>query len=295
MFGYIFPDKPELKVKEFELFRAYYCGLCETIGHNYGQVARLVLNYDIAFLGLFLSAFKSEGETIKLKRCGAHPLNKRAVVLESPALKYASDINIILSYYKLKDDYHDGKAVKAFVPMGLLYGSFRKAEAKNSGIASVIKKRLHELDDIENKKCASVDMAAEPFARLTEEIFAYPPYCGDKDTEKKLRWFGYNIGKWIYVLDAFDDLDDDIKNKNFNPLIYQFCYNNEKVSDFKDRIKENINFTLNFTLSEVGRVFKLLDIKKDREILENIIYGGMYNKTLQILNKRRSGKDEKSL
>lgn len=295
MFGYIFPDKPELKVREFELFKAYYCGLCKTIGSNYGQTFRFALNYDSAFLGLLLSSFKSRGESIRLERCAAHPLNKRPVVAESPILQYASDINVILTYYKFKDDFKDGKPLRSIAPMALFYNGFRKARDRNPEKAGIIKQRLDELQETEKVGCQSVDAAAEPFARLMEEIFAYYPYSGDKDTDKKLRWFGYNIGKWIYILDAFDDVEDDIKNENFNPLLSQFCYNNEKESDFKDRIRENIKFTLTYTLSEVGKAFELMDIKKNREIIENIIYGGMYNKTLQILDKRSCVKNEKPL
>ena len=90
-------------------------------------------------------------------------------------------------------------------------------------------------------------------------------------------------------------MDNDIKKKNYNPILSQFCYNNEKVDDFKKRVKENVNFTLTYTLSEVGKALELLELKKNLSIIENIVYGGMYNKTLQILNKRSCEQNEKSL
>jgi hypothetical protein len=143
--------------------------------------------------------------------------------------------------------------------------------------------RLDELSSIEKQCCRSMDMAAEPFAKLTEELFAYKPLCSDDDTERKFRWFGYNIGKWIYLLDAYNDIDDDVKDKNYNPLLIQFEYDNGDINKFKEGIKDNVSFTLTYTLSEVGRMFELMDIKKNKSILENIIYGGMYKKTLRIL------------
>lgn len=295
MFGYIFPDKPELKVKEYELFKAYYCGLCKAIGKGCAQEARFALNYDSAFLGMFLSSFKDSPEVMRFEKCIASPFIKKPVIKDSPVLEYAADINVILAYYKLQDDFNDEKSVKSLSLMGVFNRAFRKAVKRNQVKAQKIKKLLDELSVIEKAGCKSLDQAAEPFAKLTEEIFAYQPYCDNENSEKLLRWFGYNIGKWIYIIDGYDDIDKDLKNKNFNPIINQFCYNNEEITEFKNRIKDNVNFTLTYTLSQAGKAFELLEIKKNAEILENIIYGGMYNKTLQILNKRSCKKNEESL
>lgn len=283
MFGYIFPDKPEMKVKEFELFKAYYCGLCKSIGSCCGQAARFALNYDSAFLGLFLSSFYDRGETIKFEKCAAHPFIKRPVIKDSEILKYAADMNVLLAYYKLRDDFKDEKSIKALGLMGVFHSSFKKSSYREKGREAVIMARLNELSQIEKNGCKSIDEAAEPFAKLTEEVFAYGPLCENEDRGRLIRWFGYNIGKWIYMLDAYDDLEKDIKNKNFNPLLQQFCYNNEKALEFKNRIRQNVLFTLTYTLSEASKAFELMDIKKNREIIENILYGGMYNKTLKIL------------
>ncbi|HBM80083.1 MAG: DUF5685 family protein [Clostridiales bacterium] len=297
MFGYIFPDKGELKVKEYELFKAYYCGLCKCIGRECGQAARLALNYDSAFLGMFLSSFREEREDIKFQNCAVHPFLKKPVIGESKAIKYASNIDIILTYRKLTDDLRDGHPVRSSVPMALFYSAYKKSSKAVPVKAKIIKEKLDELSVIEKQRCDSIDKAAEPFARLTEEIFAYPPLCEDKKREKSLHWFGYNIGKWIYIIDAYDDLEDDVKRKNYNPLLIQFCYNynNEKIHDFKERIKGNVKFTLEHTLGQIGNAFDLMDIKKNKSIIENIIFGGMYKKTLQILEKRGCFKHEKSI
>lgn len=295
MFGYIFPDKPELKVKEYELFKAYYCGLCKAIGGNCGQVARFALNYDSSFLGMLLSSFKSSGETIRFEKCPASPFVKKPVVKQSEVLKYAADMNVLLAYHKLQDDFKDEKSVKSLMLMGIFNSAFRRSSKRNIEKEKKIRQRLDELAEIEKSGCRSVDEAAEPFARLTEELFLYEPLCDLEKNKRLLKWFGYNIGKWIYIIDAYDDVEKDIKNKNYNPILNQFCYNNEKVPEFRDRIRENIGFTLTYSLSEVGKAFELLDIKKNKDILENIIYGGMHNKTLQILNKRSCERNEKPL
>jgi hypothetical protein len=295
MFGYVVPDKPEMKIKEFELFKAYYCGLCKSIGESCGQIARFALNYDCSFLGMLLSSFRDCPEVIKMENCIESPFRKKHIIRESEILDYAADINIMLAYYKLDDDFRDDKSVKSAAFMGMLGTAFKKAIARNPAKGKIIKERLNELSKIESSDCSSIDEAAEPFAKLTEEIFVYEPICSTGNREKLIRWFGYNIGKWIYTIDGFDDIEKDIKNKSFNPILRQFCYNDEKADEFKNRISENIKFMLVYTLSEAGKAFDLLDIKKNGPILENIIYGGMYNKTLQILNKRSCIKNEKSL
>lgn len=301
MFGYVFPDKPELKIKEFELFKAYYCGLCKAIGSSCGQMGRFALNYDSAFLGMLLSSFNSYGEDIRFERCPVSPVIKKPVIKNSAAISYAADMNIILAYYKSNDDFNDDRSIKGLMSMGIFYPAFRRAVHRNPEKGRIIKERLNELSMIEKEGCSStdgpssVDAASEPFAKLTGEVFSYGPLCTDPEREKILRWFGYNTGKWIYILDAYDDIEKDIKGKKFNPLLCQFCYNNEKIVDFKDRIRDNIQFTLTYTLSQVGKAYELLELKKNREIIENIIYGGMYNKTLQIIGRRSCLKNEKSL
>lgn len=295
MFGYIFPDKPELKIKEFELFKAYYCGLCKSIGSSCGQIGRFALNYDSSFLGMLLSSFNDGAEDIRFEKCPVSPFIKKPVVRNSAALSYAADMNIILAYYKFNDDFNDDRSIKGLMSMGIFYQAFRRVQFRNPEKVSIIKKRLCELSKIEKGGHASIDGAAEPFAKLTEEVFSYGPLCSDSKREKTLSWFGYNVGKWIYILDAYDDLEKDIKGKKFNPLLCQFCYNNEKTADFKDRIRDNIKFILTYTLSQVGKAYELLEVKKNSEIIENIIYGGMYNRTLQILDRRSCLKNEKSL
>jgi len=104
MFGYILPEKPELKIKEYEIFRAYYCGVCKSIGDRFGQITRISLNYDSAFLALLLDSISRENVKIRKEKCFIHPLKKLFVARDSEVIDYASDINIILAYHNLKDN-----------------------------------------------------------------------------------------------------------------------------------------------------------------------------------------------
>ncbi len=295
MFGYIVPDKPEMKIKEYELFRAFYCGICRSIGKRYGQLERLTLNYDCTFLAVLLSSLSEEKVNTVRTRCIVHPLKERIIIDSNSIIDYASDINIILAYFNSEDKRRDDGKVAYTAAMKLLGRSYRKLKGQYCDQCMAIEKNLNDLIMLEAEECASMDMAAEPFAKLMEEVTAYRPLCSDEKTEKALRWLGYNLGKWIYLLDAYDDIEKDIKGKNYNPLLCQFNYDNMDVIEFKKSIKQQVEFNLTYSLNEVSRAFELLDVKSNRSILDNIIYLGMLRKTEKILDAGSCKKVEQSV
>lgn len=295
MFGYIVPEKPEMKIKEYELFRAYYCGVCRSIGKRHGQFKRLTLSYDSAFLAVLLTAIADERVNIEKKRCMAHPLAKRHMAAGSGVVDYASDINILLAYYNLKDKRRDGGKIIPAAAMAALHRVFLKLRKRYDRKCGIMENRLNELISLEKEKCASMDKAAEPFARLMEEVTAYEPLCSDEKNEQKLRWIGYNLGKWIYLIDAFDDIEEDITEGNYNPLIYQYGYESGSVAEFKRQIQKNVEFNLTYSLNEIAKAYELFNIKINSGILENIIYMGMLRKTENILGIRSCNKIGKSV
>lgn len=295
MFGYILPEKPELKVREYELFRAFYCGVCKSIGKRYGQLPRLTLNYDTTFLAILLSCLSDQKLNVQMERCVAHPTSKKRVIKNNEIIDYASDINILLAYYKMQDNWTDDKSIPSRAGMLVFQPAMKKLKNKHSDKCSVIESRLKELSDLEKQKCSSVDQAAEPFAKLMEAVIVYEPVCRNEKTEKILRWIGYNIGRWIYILDAYDDIERDIKQKSYNPFIYQYKYNGENIEEFKGKIKQSTEFNLTYSLSEIGKGFELLDRKSDAAIAENIIYMGMLRKTENILKTGSCRDVEKSI
>lgn len=292
MFGYIVPEKPEMKIKEYELFRAYYCGVCRSIGKRHGHLERLTLNYDSTFLAVLLSSIKDEKLNIKIARCIAHPTTKRPIIQNNSFVDYASDINILLAYYNLVDKKRDEGTFLPAAGIVVLNRAFKKLKVKYTDKCSIIEDRLDDLLKLEIAKCASMDQAAEPFAKLMEEVTAYEPLCKEEKNDKTLRWIGYNLGKWIYLLDAYDDLERDIKEENYNPLIYQYQYNKQDISEFKKVVYDKVEFNLTYSLNEIARAFELLEIKANKEILENIIYMGMLRKTEKILGMGSCSKVE---
>lgn len=283
MFGYVLPEKPELKIREYELFKGYYCGVCKSIGCRYGQLPRFTLTYDSAFLALLLSSVSGEEVKNKWERCIVHPVSKRNVIKESKLIDYASDMNIILTYFKLTDNWKDERSVLSAVGMLSFTKVFQSLRGKYQKKCGIIEQRLKELHQLEKENCGSMDRASEPFARLMEEIIDCPLAGQDSKTGKVLKWIGYNIGKWLYIIDAFDDIEKDIKKKNYNPLLVQFGFKDQDIKAFKESIRQRVEFNLIYTLSEITKGYELMNLSKNKGLIENIIYMGMLRKTEQVL------------
>jgi len=295
LFGYVTPYKSELKVREYDIFKAYYCGLCKTLGKEFNTLVRLGLNYDLTFLALLLSSIEESRETITREGCIVNPIKKKPIVNTNRSLVYTSNISIVLIYYKLLDDWKDDKSVKSLVCTIPFIMPLKKANNVYNKKVTVIKEFLTKLAELEKSKCSRVDEAADTFGKLMEAI-SVPDYIEDSRTERVLRWIGYNLGRWIYILDAFNDLEEDIKNKNYNPIILQYGYNkNESIDSFKSRVIAPIEFSLTMSLEAIAKSCELLDIRKNRSIIENIVYMGTRYKMESILNKRECRKNEKSI
>ena len=294
MFGYVEPDKPEMKIREFEVFRGYYCRVCKSIGKRYGTLPRLSLSYDLAFLAVLLDSAQGGIILGKMERCIAHPFKKRYIVVGNHFIDYASDMNIILSYYNLRDKWLDEKNLLGAAGTLALKRAFGKAKKKNKEKCEYIGSLLADLNKLEKDKCDSLDEAAEPFACIMREVFECP-HINDEGTRKALGWLGYNLGRWIYILDAWDDLEDDIKSGSYNPILIQFGHDGENPDEFKARIKERINFSLTYSLSESEKAYSLAGLEKNSGIIDNIIYSGLIVKTDKVLQGRCKKNEKESI
>lgn len=274
MFGYIKPLKDEMKIREFEVFRSYYCSLCNEIGKK-SYISKVTLTYDMTFLALLLSSIHLDADGTFKKFC-PYKFNRVNMVNSNRFIQYAADMNIILSNRKLIDNYKDDKSYLSLALSKLI---------NTSNLCKESKEKIKHIDDylsnthrLEKCKTPELDEISHDFAKICENIF---DIYGDSPP---LRVLGYNIGKWIYILDAFDDIDKDAKDKGFNPLFYRFNYDfKESISDFKGRIRDNVEFTLIRCLSEASNAIELLDIKKNNEIINNIIYLGLDIQTTKVL------------
>lgn len=293
MFGYITPLKPELKIKDYEEYKAHYCGLCFGIKKNLGQTPRIFLSYDILFLCLFLDALSIENKTtFSKKRCIIHPFKKRIVANSDKLFQYGAVLNTSLAYYKCLDDLNDDRnKIKAFLKSRYANISYKKSKNFSNNIDSKIEKMFISQIELE-KDNACLDKLSEPFSEMLYQcVLNFGNY--DNNTTRILKVFTYNLGKWVYILDAWDDIKKDLKNQSFNPFIKK----SDKIDLYESIIineKERVLFNLDYALSEIIKSFELLKLYKHKAILENIIYSGLFYRQKMVFNKEEI-KNEKLL
>lgn len=288
MFGYITPLKDELKVRELELFKSYYCGLCMHIKKNFGNLPRMCLNYDMTFLALIFDSLSTKHISIAKQHCLVHPLKKRPMILENQALSYAASMNVALVYYKLLDDVTDDKSLKSKALSQCLASYQSKFSPDIKQLNHVIEinlKLLYTLEQTQNFSC--LDEICAPFSLIVAHIFKAYPYPLEDDSlelRNNLFDFGYALGKWIYLIDALDDLKKDMAKNKFNPLHY--LYNKECLpyEDFLPQIKDTVEFTILNCGYSCSEYLNVLPIHRHHDILNNIIYLGMMDKYTQIIS-----------
>lgn len=288
MFGYVTPLKPEMKIKDYEKFKSYYCGLCHSIKDTFGSIPRLSLNYDMTFLSILFDSLTEEKTDYSEFRCSIHPTKKRIKVVNNNSLKYTAFLNIALFYYKLLDDVYDEKSVKAEILSRMLMLSKKKFDKDYPLINNKIKNELNRLNNEEKRTDATIDELSDPFANLTGYIiqnYPFPLHNDSIELRETLYTLGYNLGKWIYIIDALDDLPKDLEKNKFNAF-YSSMNNGEKTADdFFAAHKERITFSLMTSSSNCYNAFKSIQFNKNIDILENILCYGIMDRNTKVVNK----------
>ena len=279
MFGYVVVNQQDLKIREFTLYRSYYCGMCMDLKDHYGQTGRLTLSYDTVFLSLLLTGLYEPQEVKRTIRCIVHPFEKHAAC-QNEFTRYAADMGIILSYYSCMDDWNDEKSKSKRLFAAALKSGCEKAQALYPEKAAVIRSRLDALHKLEKKAgdtdltpAAVLDKAADTFGELLAEVFD----CKKDTWGPALRRVGFEMGRFIYILDAYDDLEKDERAGSFNPLL-----------PMKDRpgFDEYLRGILTMALSDCTAAFETLPIVENVDILRNILYSGIWCKFEEKHRKR---------
>ena len=282
MFGYVVVSEEDLRIREFKLYRSYYCGMCMDLKEYYGQSGRLTLSYDTVFLSLLLTSLYEPQDTVREIRCAVHPL-ERHTCRQNEFTRYASDLNIILSYYSCLDDWNDEKDPKKRVFASILKSRSERACERYPEKAAVIQEKLQALHELENTyrsgsgqtlpSASLLDRAGSIFGELLSEVFD----CRKDEWSAALRRCGYYLGKFIYILDAYDDLEKDEKNGSFNPLL--------AMKD-KPNLDDYVRGVLTMALSDCTGAFETLPIVENIDILRNILYCGIWCKFEEVYRKR---------
>ncbi len=282
MLGYIRPDRAELKIRDYEIYRGVYCSLCNALGRNYTVLGRLLLNYDFTFAALLLLAVSGNPCTFTRKHCPLNPLKKCIFCDKTPVLDRCAHIAVIIAYYNLRDNFKDKGFVKKIVS-ALVFPSIalmhKKARRLAPGEEAMISESMKQQEIAENKG-AGLDEAAHPSANTLGKIFA-DGFEGEK--ADAMYETGYYTGRMIYILDAADDLENDIKSGNFNPYKSEFPEINspEKKKEFIARAEKSVNLTHAALLEAAEKI----ETRGFGEIIDNIICGGFLNAAGKIYGK----------
>jgi hypothetical protein len=221
MFGYITVNRPELKVKDLELYRSCYCGVCDELCRSYGRRGQILLSYDCTYLAILLTGLYEPGETVRLRRCLVHPAVKHRET-KSVCSSYAADMNVLLSYMKALDDWQDEKKERARLLAHMLHGDYLKIREHYPRQERAVRRNIQLLSAEEKKETGQLsreellsrlDRVAGCSGRLLGEICVYKEDIWARD----LRELGFYLGKFIYLMDAYDDLEKDKKSGNNDP------------------------------------------------------------------------------
>ena len=279
MFGFIRPVKPELRVKEADRFQQVYCGLCHAIRARYGRFYTLFLSYDMTFFALVMGCGEEQTAPPCRKRCDAHPVTRRACAAPDEALELAADVSVLLTYHKFRDSLADEKGPKralAWLLCRLGRRGYERARARLPEADREMVQSLADLQQLEREKCDSMDRAADASARLTA---AAVPHTGDA-RERVLRQMFYHVGRWIYLLDAAQDVAEDLEQDNYNPVALRYGLRTPDLTE----IRQPLERTLERSLADICMAYDLLDMGRDADLIRNIIFLGMPLVTKQVLD-----------
>ncbi len=291
MFGYVKVNSAELKVKEYELYRGAYCGLCRAMGKCTGQCSRMSLSYDFAFLVMVRLALTDGEMSFSQRRCLAHPLKKRNVMDANDQLSFCAYAAAVLAYHKTRDDLTDERGFKR-ARARLTYPFVRswRKRALKAGLSELdgeVSAALSRLYEYEASGKTGIDEPASLFGDILALITSYGLEGGNKKIAAAI---GHSVGKWIYIIDALDDMREDKQKERYNPLL--LLYSGELPSDGQLGL---IKDALKVELCEAEAAMDLLDTDKVsvKNIIENILYLGLPDTADKIVDRCAEVTDDK--
>lgn len=280
MFGYVLINKDELRFREFDIYRSYYCGMCQVLKKRSGNLAQATLNYDMTFLQLLLTSLYEPETKLEAFRCKLHPF-KKTIKRTNEITDYIADMNLFLSYLKCVDDWKDEKKISRKLYSFLISRKINKIRKLYPEKTNKLENILKASREYEAKNEYDIDKIAAYSGELMAQIFLYK----EDEWREPLYKMGFFLGKYIYLMDAYEDIEKDVKKGNYNP--FTEIYKNKNFDDFVQKI-------LTMMISECAREFENLPIIEDVDILRNILYSGVWSKYKAVRNKREKLEEEKN-
>lgn len=272
MFGYVTINEGELKIKDARRYKSFYCGLCRSLKKRYGLRGQAILPYDMAFVDILLNGLYETPLMEEDMTCLAHPMQKQHMVYNS-ITDYTADMGVLLAYYKLLDDMRDRRSVKAGAAAGLLKKPVRAVVRKWPRQAEACRKYVEALSGMEGRETYDLDRSAGYSGTALGEILVMK----EDGWSAGLRRLGFFLGKFVYLMDAWEDLDKDLKKGQYNPW-----------KPYRDRVDLDafVENVLTMMMAECAREFERLPIVQDVDILRNIVYSGVWMKYAELRRKK---------
>ena len=270
MFGYVRPAADRLTEEQKGRFQAAYCGLCHTLGERYGLPGRMILNYDLTFLAMLLS----EGQDEQCRKgCVMHPLKGRTCTCGGEAFALAADMSVILTWWQIQDGIADRGfwgGLKYRAASWMLRRAYRKARLLRPAFDEGTQRHLQELSRLEEEKCPSIDAAADTFAQL---LSAAANEVEEPVKRRVLAQLLYHLGRWIYLIDAADDLKKDAAAGSYNPLPMRYQLPGDTLTD---TARQELAQTLDSSIRAMAAAFELWDFVQYDPVIESTVYQGLY-------------------
>jgi hypothetical protein len=275
MFGYINVNGKELSEENKEIYQSYYCGLCRSLKDFCGAKGQALLNYDMTFLVVLLTGlYEPEAEEENRFTCKLHPLKKRSF-RDNEIQKYAARMNVLLAYHSLIDDWKDDKSFTKKTVASLFEGDYRRVKEEYPRQTKAVEDYMEKLSECEKSGETNIDLVAGLTGEMLGEIFAWR----QDEWSAELKTLGFYLGKFIYLMDAYEDREKDEKKDSYNPLKKLAAENGQEYETL-------CRLMMTSMMSECAKSFERLPILLHADILRNIIYSGVWTK-YEYLQKKR--------
>ncbi len=279
MFGYVTADKPNMLIKDYAVYRAYYCGLCKSIGRKNPPLMRFTINYDVTFLTMLAHNYNKVEPTFKKALCIAHPVGKPFSVVENdPVQECVVDINTILGYYKAYDDATDKGSFKHLIAKWYVKGKYKRASKRHPELDKALLECFGDLERLEKENSNDIDALTKTSSDM---LVAVAKECC-KNYDEHLIKLADNLGRWIYLIDAYDDLLKDVKKGTFNPLKPEGELDDETLNQIQDTVRAK----LYAYLKGIREAYDQMDITITEGPLSAVVYVGLRTRTEEVLNTR---------
>lgn len=290
MFGYVRPSVQDLPEGELDRFRTMYCGLCHTLSRRYGQAARFILNYDFTYLAILLSDRTAGKENAG--RCYTSPIRKRPYLESTAAMELAADESVILAYWQLRDGVEDhawAAGLKYRAGARLLESAYRKAAAFRPAFDQAVRRQLQMLSALEKEKDPSMDKAADTFAVL---LSSAAEGVEEPVRRRVLEQILYHLGRWVYLIDAADDLKRDAESGNYNPVALRYGL---KDGAWDPESRHAFAVTLDHSIHQMAAAFELWNFGVWTTVLQTTFYAGLFRVGHAVLEGTYHRRDRKNI